>query len=308
MIGEDLTRKPRIQAIQTASEVVIRQRLAALTRAIPPARKGDVNGIHNARVATRRLREALPLMANRRVGRRLRKQVRRVTRALGPVRELDVALITLDEIRDSGDAPESGVRRLRAVIGEERQRLYVEMIRQIERLDLKRLQKKALDNLSREAPRKDAARGDRKRLEQADARAARRADDLRAAIDNAAGIYLADRLHAVRIAVKKLRYAMEIARELRASRAQARLRSLRRVQDLLGRIHDLEVLIARTRALQSTGVLRDLKLSGELDRLVRFLETECRLLHVRYMNERKTLLAICDHVTALAEQHRASAA
>jgi len=289
-------------------DLVIRQRLAALGRTLPTARKGDVNGVHQARVATRRLREALPLLAKRRVGRKLRKQVRRVTRGLGPVRELDVALLTLDQIHASGDAPEGGVRRLREVIGEERGRLLVEMIRQIDRLDLKKLQKKTLVNRSYGAPGKGATRASRKPLEQADARVARRAEDLRAAIDNAAGIYLADRLHAVRIAVKKLRYTMEIARELRASRAQARLRTLKRVQELLGRMHDLEVLIARTRALQSTGTLRDLKLSGELDRLVRFLEMECRRLHVRYMNERRALLAICDHVTAMAEHHRASAA
>ena len=290
----------------TPFELVIRQRVAALGRALPAARKGDVNGVHQARVATRRLREAFPLMANRRVGRKLRKQMRRLTRGLGPVRELDVALITLDEIRASGDAPEGGVGRLREVIGEERERLVVAMIRQIDRLDLKKVQKKALVDRSRDAAA--VTRVDRKRVEQADARAARRADDVRAAIDNAAGIYLADRLHAVRIAVKKLRYAMEIARELRASRALARLRTLKRVQDLLGHIHDLEVLIARTRALQGTATVRDLKLSGELDRLVRFLEMECRRLHVRYMNERKALLAICDHVTATAEQHRVSAA
>ena len=290
------------------SELVIRQRLAALARALPAARRGDVNGVHQARVATRRLREALPLLAGRRLGRKLRKQVQRVTRGLGPVRELDVALLTLDQIHASGDAPEGGVRRLHEVIGEERGRLLLEMLRRIDRLDLKKLQKKALGNGLREVPGKSATREHRKPLEQADARAARRGADVRAAIDNAAGIYLADRLHAVRIAVKKLRYAMEIARELRGSRAQARLRTLKRVQDLLGRMHDLEVLIARTRALQSAGILRDLKLSSELDRLVRFLETECRLLHVRYMNERKALLAICDHVTATAEQHRASAA
>ena len=289
-------------------ELVIRQRLGALGRALPAARKGDVNGVHQARVATRRLREALPLLAKRRVGRKLRKQVRRLTRGLGPVRELDVALMTLDQIHASGDAPEGGVRRLRDVIGEERGRLLVEMIRRIDRFDLKKLQKKALADRPPETSGKGGTRRGRTPLEQADARASRRGEDVRAAIDNAAGIYLADRLHAVRIAVKKLRYAMEIAHELRASRAQARLRTLRRVQDLLGRMHDLEVLIARTRALQSTGTLRDLKLSGELDRLVRFLETECRLLHVRYMNERKALLAICDYVTAMAEQHRASAA
>jgi CHAD domain-containing protein len=145
-------------------------------------------------------------------------------------------------------------------------------------------------------------------LADADARAARRGADLGAAINNAGGIYLPDRLHAVRIAVKKLRYAMEIARELRASRAVAHLRTLKRVQDLLGRMHDLEVLIARTRALQSTANVRDLKLSGDLDRLVRVLEMDCRQLHVRYMNERKSLLTICDHVATQAQQARASAA
>jgi CHAD domain-containing protein len=117
-------------------------------------------------------------------------------------------------------------------------------------------------------------------------------------MENAAGIYLPDRLHEVRIAVKKLRYALEIAQDLSGSRATARIRTLKRVQDLLGRMHDLEMLIARTRAIQSRAGAPDLKLSADLDRLVRRLENECRRLHVRYMNERKALRAICDYVTA----------
>jgi CHAD domain-containing protein len=292
----------------TPSELLVRQRLMALGRALPPARKGEVNGVHHARVATRRLREALPVIARGKTARKLIKRVRRLTRSLGPVRELDVALITLDELAASGDVPEGGILRLREVVGEERNRLLVEMMRQIERLDLHKLQKKSLDAARQGASRKRGGRSDRRRIADADGRAGRRAADLRAAINNAGGIYLADRLHAVRIAVKKLRYAMEIARELRASRAVAQLRTLKRVQDLLGRMHDLEVLIARTRAVQSTASVRDLKLSGDLDRLVRVLEMECRQLHVRYMNERRSLLAICDHVAAQAEQVRASAA
>jgi CHAD domain-containing protein len=280
----------------------------ALGRALSPARKGDVTGVHHARVASRRLREALPVIAAARTARKLKKRVRRLTRALGPVRELDVALITLDELAASGDVPEGGILRLREIVGEERNRLLLEMTRQIERLDLHKLQKKSLDAAKPGASRKRGGRSDRRRIADADARAGRRGADLRAAIHNAGGIYLPDRLHTVRIAVKKLRYAMEIARELRASRAMAQLRTLKRVQDLLGRMHDLEVLIARTRALQSTANVRDLKLSGDLDRLVRVLEMECRQLHVRYMNERKSLLTICDHVAAQAEQVRASAA
>ena len=49
-----------------------------------------------------------------------------------------------------------------------------------------------------------------------------------AAIDRAGGIYLADRLHRVRIEAKKLRYALEIQRELTHSRATARLTRLSR--------------------------------------------------------------------------------
>jgi CHAD domain-containing protein len=290
-----------------SSELVIRQRLAALARALPAARKGDVNGVHQSRVATRRLREALPLLLKKKAWLKLRSRVRKLTRALGPVRELDVALITLDEVERSGTVPGGGLRRLRQFVREERARLFIEMTRQIDRFQVHKLQKSSLGGLEQETTPKSRDRLVRRRIARADARAARRGDDVRAAIENAAGIYLPDRLHFVRIRVKKLRYAIEIARELRGSRAMSQLRTLKRAQDLLGRMHDLEMLIARTRAVQSTATLRDLKASGDLDQLVRRLEMECRQLHVRYMNERKALLAICDHVAALAEQHRASA-
>jgi CHAD domain-containing protein len=278
------------------SELLIRQRLAALSRTLPGARKGDVHSVHQARVATRRIREALPLIARGRSGKSLVKSVRRLTRALGPVRELDVALLNLDQMRASGDVPDAAIARLRQLVTEERQRVGAEMLRRIQQYNLPKLQKKAVEA----ARRGPATRGPRDpgRAAAAMARAARRADGLRAAIDNAAGIYLPDRLHQVRIAVKKLRYALELARDLSGSRAIARIRTLKRVQELLGRMHDLEMLIARTRAIQSRAGAPNLKLSGDLDRLVRRLENECRRLHVRYMNERKALRGICDYVTA----------
>ena len=65
-----------------------------------------------------------------------------------------------------------------------------------------------------------------------------------------------------------------------------RPRTLKRAQDLLGRMHDLEMLIARTRAVQGPPQAPNLQLSADLDRLVRRLETECRRLHGRYMTRR----------------------
>jgi CHAD domain-containing protein len=139
-------------------------------------------------------------------------------------------------------------------------------------------------------------------------RAAARAERLLETIDNAAVIYLPDRLHEVRIAVKKLRYSLEVLGELSGSRATARILTLKGAQDLLGRMHDFEVLIARTRALQGSGKATNLQLSADLDHLVRRLETECRRLHGDYIARRPKLIAICDRVIAAAAPARRTSA
>ena len=272
------------------SELLIRQRLNALTRALPGAKLGDPLPLHEARVATRRLREALPLVAPGSRGRKLERQVRRLTRALGPVRELDVALEMLETMTADPDAPRGAIARLRQVVREERQRMHSEMCTRVGRVDIDKLRHRTASA----AIKGSKARGrDPKRLADAQVRVERRAVRLREAIENAAGLYLPDRLHEVRIAVKKLRYALEVSRELSGSRAMARIRTLKEAQDLLGRMHDHEVLIARVRGVQGSKA-PNLRLSADLDKLVRRLETECRQIHGQYMALRKKLLAITD--------------
>jgi CHAD domain-containing protein len=272
---------------------------------LPGARLGDVAAVHQARVATRRLREALPLLGPRDVRRAWARAARRLTRALGPVRELDVALATLGEL--AGDAPRAAIRCLADSIEEERARLQADLVAQIDRVHIDKLRRKPVTVAD------DAASGTQSRTRRAAygaaarARAARRAVRLRAAIDSAAGMYVPERLHMVRIAVKKLRYALEIARDLSGSAAVARLRALRRAQDLLGRLYDLEVLIARTRAMQASARVPSLRLSADLDRFVRRLENETRQLHGRYMGLRAGLSTICDRVEHEAASRRACA-
>ena len=297
-------------------ELFIRQRLGALSRTLPPARAGDVTAVHQARVATRRLREALPLIARGSSLQKHKRRVRRLTRALGPVRELDVALLTLDEFADAkgtassrsgrqDDVPRAGVLSLRQSIRHERTRMQVDMQRTIDRTRLAKLGAKlvaAARKRDKEGPSPRSV--DPKQLAAARDRAARRAERLRVKIANAAAIYLPERLHDVRIAAKKLRYALEIVRDLSRSRATARIRTLKRAQDLLGRIHDLEVLIARTRAIQGSTNAPTLRVSADMDLLVRRLETECRRLHGRYIAMRAPLLTICDHVSAVPASRR----
>lgn len=288
----------------TPAELLIRHRLAALTRASPGAQRGDVPSIHQARVATRRLGEALPLVAPGARGRTLEPTVRKLRRALGPVRELDVALLTLEELEMAGSVPRPAIIRLRQVVEQKRRLLHTAMRRQLDRINIAKFRRRAI-TMARKQISAAAGRGRTEasqRLVDATLRAARRASAMRAAIDSVAGIYLPDRLHAVRIALKKMRYAKELAHELSGSRAVAVLRTLKQAQVLLGRMHDLEVLVARTRAVQGSAGAASLRLSTDLDLVVRWLETECRQLHGQYMALRKALLAICDRVEAAAER------
>lgn len=281
----------------------MRQRLGALTRALPAARKGDATSLHQARVATRRLREAFPLVSTGDRQRKLDHKVRDLTRALGPVRELDVALQILDELDTSGDVPRSAIVRLRQAVLSERQSLHGDMVRRVARCDLDKLRKRAIAAARKTESKKAPARNP-KQITAARERAARRAEALRGAIKTAAGLYLPDRLHEVRIAVKKLRYAIELSDVVSRARASARLKTLKKAQDLLGRMHDLEVLIARTRGVQGSSSAPTLKLSGELDLVVRRLEHECRQLHGHYIAQRKALLRVCDQ--SIAARTRAS--
>jgi len=283
----------------------LRQRIAALRRMLPGARSGDVNAVHQARVATRRLREAMPLVEAGKPGRKIERIARDLTAVLGPVRELDVALLMLAELEGTDGVSAAAVTCLRSAVGDERRALHKETAKRIDQCDMDRLQRKALRALERKSDRRANPVERQAQVAAARRRAARRAARVEVAVDAAGAMYLPDRLHLARIAVKKLRYALEIARDLSGSRAEARIRSLKRVQDLLGRMHDLEVLIARTRGLQADAV-RDLQLSSDLDQLVRRLETEARQLHGHYIAQRRALLDLCNRVIAAGESRKAA--
>ena len=78
-----------------------------------------------------------------------------------------------------------------------------------------------------------------------EAQLARRAARLREAVEAAGAVYVPEHLHHVRIAVKKLRYSVELADETTGKRIAADVAALKAAQDLLGQLHDLEVLLAR---------------------------------------------------------------
>ena len=273
---------------------------------MPAAQSGDEASVHQARVASRRLREALPVIGtsgNAQALDRVDRRVRRITRALGPVRELDVALLLLTELESRGAATPAAIALVRDAVIVERQRRRHDMLAVITPSRLDKLRKRLVDVAAPEAhaPAANA-------LAEASVQSRKRARRLKAAIEHAGRLYLAERLHRVRIAAKKLRYAIEIQRELTHSRSRLHLTRLKTQQNLLGRMHDLEMLIDRARAVQAVMPARNRRGMAELNALIRVLEDECREGHAAYMHARPALLRLCDAVIDAAEQSRSSAA
>ncbi|HWI18370.1 MAG TPA: CHAD domain-containing protein [Vicinamibacterales bacterium] len=290
------------------SLALLRQRLVSMLKAMPAAQAGDETSVHEARVASRRLREALPVLSSQadwEAINRAGKRVRRITRALGPVRELDVTLSLLAELEGKGAAPKRAITRVRTAVIEDRQKRRMEMLEEMTPSRLEKLRKRLVEVAAPEA------RGQisRDALVEAQLQASGRAKKLKLAIERAGGMYLADRLHRVRIEAKKLRYALEIQRELTRSKATSRLNTLKHQQDLLGRVHDLEILIERAREVQASLPVSNRRAMNELDKLIRALEDECREGHATYMRGRPALLKLCDSVIgAPADTSSSSAA
>jgi CHAD domain-containing protein len=282
---------------------LLKQRVHSLTRVLDDVEKGDERALHRARVASRRLRELVPILQldptdARKIGGRLRK----VTRRLGRVRELDVLLLLIDELHVSRPMHRDSLRRVRQLVAHARDQARGELaeggVIDSARKLVRRLNR-VLDDLSTS----DTAAGlvkptpGRTASWVIDARIAHRAQRLAAAIDNATALYLPDRLHDVRVAVKKLRYAVELGGEGSAERAKA-VKTLKRLQDLLGRMHDLQVLIDWVRNSQASISPPNLIVWRDMDALVVALDESCRRLHARYVRERDSVRAVRGKLSA----------
>jgi CHAD domain-containing protein len=254
--------------------------------------QGDVRALHQTRVASRRLREILPvLQVEPEVASRLGRRLRKVTQRLGGVRELDVLCLLIEELSASGRYDQQAMRKVAAFVGEERKRARGRL-----------LDKLPIDELHRIAHKLGRIAGDLKTSKKTsrdwrwavDARVTHRALALKTALAEAGALYLPERLHVVRIALKKLRYAREVVAETGGLDMKAELRSLKRGQDILGRLHDVQTLLDRIRRLQASLTPADSVMSRRLDSLTNGLENECRRLHARFMHQKAAVVAVCD--------------
>lgn len=282
-------------SVSTTRSELLKKRVDQFTRVLHAVDKGDVRALHQARVTSRRMRELLPMLQlDGAVARKLGRRLRKITARLGAVRELDVLVILIDELHVSGRRGSGGLGRVGVRVSKDRDRARKRLAAQLPVAEMARLARK-LDRIADELT--DAERSSSKTTARSwrwaiDARVAKRAGSVSSAMAEAGALYLPDRLHAVRVAGKKLRYAVELAAEVSRERNSEDLRVLKRSQELLGRMHDVQVLIDQVRQTQASLAPPSVTVWRDLDTLVASLEDDCRRLHARYMRQREALIAV----------------
>lgn len=213
----------------------------------------DPEGVHSMRVASRRLRSALrdfmPYVRKRRLARVL-KPLRQLAAALGEVRDHDVAILGLEELRKQ--VPRESSAALNELI-ESRKASREEARKELEAVitaqELQALQTEFVARVD-----EATATSERKRKE-TDEPALTFADMSRAVLlarlkefeklSNALFRPLdGDALHELRIAVKRLRYAIELFQPCWPRAIATHAKRAARIQTALGDIHDCDVWIA----------------------------------------------------------------
>ncbi len=217
----------------------------------------DADTVHDLRVCTRRLQQILFALVpekNLNKARSVRRTLRRVRRALGPWRNCDVARqwVTRKERRISKPVLKSGWKLVRESISAQREKAIQSARRKLYKSGGITLNHRIQQLLAFSA----------QRLGSVDPRAVVRravaaaAVQWRQALERASADRSVQNIHALRIQTKRLRYRVELARDLGAKEAPALIQWFKLLQDRLGHWHDRQGLnLFITRALAGSDVL-----------------------------------------------------
>ena len=212
-------------------------------------RAEDVEFLHQARVASRRLRAAMRMFRSCFAPKQLKrwqKQIRRLTTALGNARDKDVQIEflceTLAALQQKPCYP--GVARLLVSLEQKRRRLQGQVLRSVDRLQasgvLEEMPAAAKPVLAEGKLRKLGVQSPAAFAETG-RHVLRRLAKLRSYEDSLADPEAKQRHHAMRIATKRLRYTLEIANPVYKRQLKGPISAVKKLQTQLGEIHDCDV-------------------------------------------------------------------
>lgn len=210
----------------------------------------DEEYIHRMRVASRRMRSTLGVFRDcfgKKEYRVLIKDVRDVTRALGEARDLDVQLLALKEVipefSSTWHAP--GMKRLLMRMEQKRQEAQTHVIAAMQELDYDKVFNKLEEWANPLLARKDQIYLYSPELYQLGFNSIQqKINDLLAHVRFIYDPENVTELHNMRISAKRLRYTLEAFDDLYQGQLKPFHNTARKLQDMLGFIHDLDVWIA----------------------------------------------------------------
>jgi CHAD domain-containing protein len=211
----------------------------------------DRECVHRMRVASRRLRSVLPLLAtslSRQTCARWRKQLRRVTRTLGAARDTDVEIACVQQfLHDSASAEEhAGVERLLLRLEQRRQALQGPGVKALERFAAGQLGEEMEERLKQVASQSESYGVDvpgRRVYQRTRKSILKRLNALEAYAPYVAQPECVKELHAMRIAAKRLRYTMQALAPLYPDELAEPVQAARLCQTKLGDIHDCDMWV-----------------------------------------------------------------
>jgi CHAD domain-containing protein len=230
---------------------VIQRHLAALSAEVAGVRTAeDIESVHRMRVASRRMRTALALFSgcfNKQDYKEINRDVRKVTRALGEARDLDVQLEVVEgafsELSDPKFQP--GLKRLQFRLTQRRAEVQQHVNTAMDKMTADQLIPR-LDALAEAllAQAKSVYLYSPALYALAFEGIEQRVDELLSHVPYITDTQNVQELDAMRISAKRLRYAMETFEELYGGQLKPFIAIARKLQDQLGAVHDLDVRIA----------------------------------------------------------------
>jgi len=224
----------------------LRPLLRSLSKEIEGVREAqDIEFIHRMRVASRRIRSCLPLFEecfSSKKYREWRKEIRNITRALRDARDADVQIAFLktyiEQLEEEKFCP--GADRYLLRLRQRRERVQPRVIKAIDRL-LESGVVEDMEKLCRKMSKGRAEVNSPETYQKAIVHITSRLDEIFA---HEASVYIPENIkehHAMRIAVKRLRYTMEVFSSLYEGELENQIAVCKKLQDMLGDLHDCDV-------------------------------------------------------------------
>lgn len=230
---------------------ILVKHLQALAGEVEGVRAGseDIEFIHRARVASRRLRSAFPLFGDCLPPKKKKgwlKQIKTVTQSLGAARDADVQLEALQDFSKdvTGLRALPGLRRLTLRLKQQRESVQPGVNSSMQALIESRVIEAMIERMQPVAARQERVYLYTPALYQHAFNAiAARLDALLSFDPIVSQPEKVKELHEMRIAAKWLRYTMENCSTLYASGLKEDIQRTKQVQEALGNIHDCDVWI-----------------------------------------------------------------